>query len=75
VAEVGESFFGRLEDGTPGRGAKKKVLIAGAVELSENNKRIGRIRLSMIPVASVSSLIAFIKKNVEPGSAGEISPT
>jgi transposase-like protein len=68
VVEVDESFFGGLEEGTPGRGAKKKVLIVGAVELSANNKRVGRIRLSIIPDASSSSLIAFIKKNVEPGS-------
>jgi transposase-like protein len=39
-----------------------------AFELSPDSRKIGRIRLAVIPDASGSSLIPFIRKNVEPGS-------
>jgi transposase-like protein len=66
VAEVDESFLGSSEKGKPGRGAKDKAQLALAVELSADKKRIGRIRLNLIPNAKSEILIPFIKNNVVP---------
>jgi transposase-like protein len=68
VVEVDESYIGTAEEGIPGRGAEKKTLIAVAVELSEDEKMLGRIRLATIPNASSDSLIPFVKKYSVPGA-------
>jgi hypothetical protein len=68
VVEVDESYVGGPEIGKPGRGAEQKTLIAVAVELSEDQKKIGRIRLAAIPDANSDSLITFIRQNAEEGS-------
>jgi transposase-like protein/Zn ribbon nucleic-acid-binding protein len=68
VVEVDESYIGGREPGKPGRGAEKKALIAVAVELSSDEKQIGRVRLAVIPDAKSNTLVDFINKNVEPGA-------
>jgi transposase-like protein len=68
IVEVDESFIGGPEEGKPGRGADKKSQVIVAVELSPDSRKIGHIRLAVLPDASGSSLIPFIRKNVEPGS-------
>jgi transposase-like protein/Zn ribbon nucleic-acid-binding protein len=68
VVEVDESYIGGPAAGKPGRRADKKTLVAVAVELSEDQMKMGRIRLAVIPDDSSESLITFIKKNVEEGS-------
>jgi transposase-like protein len=68
VVEVDESFIGGAEKGKPGRGAEKKALIILAVELSSDEKTMGRIRLAFIPDAIGDSVVPFVETNVEPGS-------
>ena len=64
--EVDETFIGGHHEGKRGRGALGKILVAVAVELS--GKKVGRIRLNIIPDASSESLTKFITNNVEKGS-------
>ena len=74
--EVDETYIGGEEEGHPGRGSEKKILVVCAVELvrwvdkkTENERvRPGRIRLRAIPDASSNSLIPFVTGNVKPGS-------
>jgi transposase-like protein/Zn ribbon nucleic-acid-binding protein len=69
--EVDESFIGGLEEGVPGRGAKKKTLVVVAVETDTGKggkTRMGRIRLEAIPNASSEVLITFVEKNAVPGA-------
>ncbi|MDR1657117.1 MAG: IS1595 family transposase, partial [Deltaproteobacteria bacterium] len=68
VVEVDETYIGGLEEGKQGRGAEKKSLVVLAVELTSDHKRMGRIRIAVIPDASSSSLIPFINQNVVPDS-------
>jgi hypothetical protein len=56
VVEVDESYIGGPEHEKSGRGEKKKSLIVLAVELSSDQKNIGRIRLASIPNANVIRL-------------------
>ena len=64
--EVDESYIGGLEEEVHGRETEKKALVVVAAE--EDGKRIGRIRMQVIPDASGESLIGFIKSNIEQGS-------
>ena len=64
--EVDETYLGGLEEGTAGRGAEEKALIVIAAQA--DGKRIGRIRMRVIPDASAASLHLFIKDYIEPGS-------
>jgi transposase-like protein/Zn ribbon nucleic-acid-binding protein len=68
--EVDESYIGGHEIGKPGRGADKKSLVIGAVEVLHGDKRSysGRIRLALIPTFSFVHLSDFLNQNVEPGS-------
>jgi transposase-like protein/Zn ribbon nucleic-acid-binding protein len=66
--EVDEAYIGGEETGgKTGRGTENKTLVAVAVELREK-KKLGRVRLAVIPDASKESLHSFIKNNVEKGS-------
>ena len=56
--EVDETFIGGHHEGKRGRDALGKILVAVAVELS--GKKVGRIRLNIIPDASSESLTKFI---------------
>ena len=64
--EVDETFIGGVKSGKPGRGAAGKVLVAGAVENTENGW--GRARMAVIEDASAASLRGFITANIAPGS-------
>lgn len=76
TVEVDETYIGGEEhSGSTGRGTGNKVLVAIALELLEfgNEKKqglrkIGRVRLSVIPDASGESLASFVTANVEKGS-------
>ena len=66
--EVDEFYIGGRTSGKRGRGAASKTAVIAAVERDEKKKRIGRIRLKVIPDCSSMSLNTFIEENVEPGS-------
>ncbi|HOB36908.1 MAG TPA: IS1595 family transposase [Candidatus Avimonas sp.] len=67
TVEVDEAFIGAPgKGGKRGRGAENKVLVAIAVEVSDN--KIGRIRMNVIDDASSQSLHGFIESTVEKGS-------
>ena len=65
IIEVDETYIGGEKSGKRGRGAEGKTLVAIAVE-DKGNMGIGRIRLGIIPDASSSSLIGFLKQCIEP---------
>jgi len=67
VVEVDESYIGGPEPGKPGRGALGKVLVVGAVDL--RGKYANRVRLKVIPNASMAVLTDFVKDDIEIGSA------
>jgi transposase-like protein len=65
--EADESYLGAAKPGKPGRGAAGKTLIAGAVETARGRargRRLGRLRLAMLPDASAKSLEGFLAANV-----------
>ena len=64
--EVDETFIGGPREGTGGRGAEGKVLVAGAIEIKPDGW--GRARMSVIPDASANSLGRFITANIAAGS-------
>lgn len=64
--EVDEVFIGGIRPKIGGRSLLKKVLVLIAAE--DTGQRIGRIRIHIIPDASLSSLNAAIRKIVEPQS-------
>src|SRR5690625_1243822 len=64
--EVDETFIGGVKSGKSGRGAGGKVLVAGAIEITDTGW--GRARMALIADASGSSLREFIIANVAPGS-------
>ena len=67
TVEIDESYLGgKQTGGKPGRGSENKTLIVVAVEL--DGKKLGRVRMSVIPDASSSSLCGFIEENIESGS-------
>ena len=67
IVEVDETLVGAPgKGGKRGRGAENKVLVAVAVEL--NDKKIGRIRMSVIESASSENLHGFIESSVRKGS-------
>lgn len=64
--EVDETLVGGEEPGCKGRAAGKKALVAIAAE--KNGRRIGRIRMALIPSAARTPLHRFVRNAVEPGS-------
>jgi transposase-like protein/ribosomal protein L37AE/L43A len=64
--EIDEALFGGIREGKRGRGAANKVLGVIAVEIKD--KKIGRIRLSVLDNAKEESLHNFIKGAIEKGS-------
>jgi ISXO2-like transposase domain/Transposase zinc-ribbon domain len=64
--EADETYVGGAEPGKPGRGGGKTV-VAGAVESDRGKtrgRRLGRLRLAVLPNASRSSLEGFLAANV-----------
>ena len=63
--EVDETYIGGSREGTRGRGAEGKVLVA--VETKEK-KKMGRAYLEPIQDAGKKELGQFVKDHVEPGT-------
>ncbi len=71
VIEVDETYIGASKAGKRGRGVSGKTIVAGAIEVIDEptkKKRVGRLRLNVIPDVSGETLIGFVEGNVEPGS-------
>ena len=64
--EVDETLIGGVERGGGGRHKGKKALVVIAAEV--RGRAIGRIRIGSVEDATATNLIAFIQKNIEPGS-------
>jgi transposase-like protein len=65
--EADESYVGGPRSGKPGRGAAGKVKVAGAVESARGRargRRLGRLRLAVVPDASARSLEGFLTASV-----------
>src|SRR3954469_3997756 len=65
--EADESYVGGPRPGKRGRGAAGKTLVGGAVEAGRGEargRRLGRLRLAVLPDASAASLDAFLAANV-----------
>jgi hypothetical protein len=61
--EADETYLGRPRPGTPGRVAGGKVKVAGAVEAGRGEargRRLGRLRLAVVPDVSAKSLEHFL---------------
>jgi transposase-like protein/ribosomal protein L37AE/L43A len=64
--EADETYVGGAEPGKPGRGGGKTV-VAGAVESGRGKargRRLGRLRLAVVPDVSAASLEGFLGQNV-----------
>lgn len=64
--EVDETYVGPGDEGTQGRDAAGKALVAIAAQ--EDGQGIGRIRMARVPDASATSLLPFVSGAVETGS-------
>jgi len=64
--EVDETYLGAEEEGIPGRGSEKKILIVVAVEVKAEH--MGRVRFRCIKNASAEQLLPFIADNIAKGS-------
>ena len=70
--EADETYVGGARPGRPGRGAAGKTLVAGAVEAGRGKargRRIGRLRLALLPDAGAQSLEGFLAANVAQPAA------
>ena len=67
LVEVDEVFIGGVRHGKRGRGAIGKVLVLVAVE-DKVKAGFGRIRITIIPDATATSLRKAINEMIEPGS-------
>ena len=66
--EVDEVYIGSEESGGKrGRGTENKVLVVVAIEVVEKRK-LGRVRMGVIPDATTDSLKNFVIDNIEQGS-------
>jgi transposase-like protein len=65
--EADETYLGAAKPGPGGRGARGKAKVAGAVESGRGKargRRLGRLRLAVVPDVSAKSLGGFIGQNV-----------
>lgn len=65
--EADETYVGGPRPGRPGRGAAGKTKVAGAVESGRGRargRRLGRLRLAVVPDASARSLESFLERAV-----------
>jgi transposase-like protein len=65
--EADETYVGGPRPGKPGRGAAGKSKVAGAVESGRGKgkgRRLGRLRLAVLPDVSARSLEGFLGQNV-----------
>lgn len=63
--EVDETYLGARQEGHPGRGGRKALVVIAA---QEDGTKIGRVRMARVPDASARSLHRFVADAVEPGS-------
>jgi transposase-like protein len=72
--EADETLVGGTRPGRPGRGAGGKTVVAGAVEAAPGKgrkRRLGRLRLEVVPDAAAASLESFLGRNVaKPATVG-----
>src|SRR3954466_12818969 len=69
--EADETHVGGPRPGKRGGGAAGKTLVAGAVEAGQaGGRRLGRLRLAVVPDASAASLEGFLGAAVAPRAAG-----
>lgn len=66
TVQVDETFVGGVRAGKRGRGAEGKSLVLIAAQI--DGKRIGRIRLAVIPNASADSIEQALEQMLEPGA-------
>jgi transposase-like protein/DNA-directed RNA polymerase subunit RPC12/RpoP len=66
TVEVDEFVIGGQHPGKRGRGANGKTIVVAAVE--KKGKKLGRIRLQVVPDCSANILEQSVKANVTPGS-------
>jgi transposase-like protein len=69
LVEVDETYIGGKKEGSPGRGAEGKVIVAGAVDI--RRKSANRVRLKVIPNVTGEALLGFVKDNIEEGATVE----
>jgi transposase-like protein len=69
--EADETYLGGPRPGRPGRGAAGKIKVAGAIETGRGadrrgarGRRLGRLRLAVVPDVSAKSLHGFLGQNV-----------
>jgi transposase-like protein len=65
--EADETYLGGPRPGRGGRGAGGKSVVAGVVETARGKargRRLGRLRLAIVPDASANSLGGFLAQNV-----------
>ena len=70
--EADETYVGGAKAGRPGRGAAGKALVAGAVESGRGKargRRLGRLRLAVLPDAAANSLEGFLAAAVAKPAA------
>jgi transposase-like protein len=70
--EADETYLGGPKPGRPGRGAAGKTRVAGAVESGRGNprgRRLGRLRLAVVPDVSARSLESFLATAVAKPAA------
>jgi transposase-like protein len=68
--EADETYVGGPRPGKRGRGAAGKTLVAGAVEAGRaGGRRLGRLRLAVVPDASAASLEGFLGAAVAESAA------
>jgi transposase-like protein len=65
--EVDEFFIGGQKPGKRGPGANGKTIVVAAVE-KKGRKKIGRIRLQVVPDCSGATLEHFVSTYIDPGS-------
>ncbi len=66
--EVDEGYIGGNEPGVVGRLTEAKSLVAVAAEDGGGDRRVGRVRLEVIPAPSRAVLTKFVAANVAKGS-------
>lgn len=67
LIEVDETYVGAVEHGKDGRGVEKP-LVAVAVEMRENPRRLGRVRLQRLDDVTATQLTRFVTEVASPGS-------
>ncbi|MDP8207907.1 MAG: IS1595 family transposase [Candidatus Electryonea clarkiae] len=63
--ELDETYIGGSRQGTTGRGAEDKVLVAIAIE-TRNKKKMGRAYMKPIKDAGKKELGQFVKEHIQP---------